>query len=213
MTKLWIGLLSLLIVLVAGVGLIQGGMMDFAADTPHNPVVFKLIEWARERSVERQSADIAVPTDLSDAARIKRGAGNYAAMCASCHLAPAVRDSEIRKGLYPQPPDLARPEQASDDAASVDARRFWVIKHGIKGSGMPAWAKGGMTDSDIWDLTAFLKAMPALSPEQYRQQVEASEGHSHEGANEHASDMEPKEGEKHLREAKPHGHPDGADKH
>lgn len=55
---------------------------DFAADTPHSPFVFNLIEWARVRSVERQSADIAVPADLSDAARIKRGAGNYAAMCA-----------------------------------------------------------------------------------------------------------------------------------
>src|SRR3546814_7101354 len=73
--------------------------------------------------------------DLDDQGRIVQGAGNYDAMCTGCHLKPGVRETELSKGLYPAPPDLTR---AEIDAAEA----FWVIKHGIKASGMPAWEIG-----------------------------------------------------------------------
>lgn len=183
-------------------GLLQAGAIDVAADTPHNPAVHGLIEWAREQSIARRAADIVPPPDLSDAARIRRGAGNYDAMCANCHLSPGVEDSEIRKGLYPTPPNLYKPEDAADPGRT-DARRFWIVKHGLKASGMPAWSKGGMEDEAIWDLTAFLKVMPRLSPEQYRRQVEASDGHSHGGL----------EGRGAERDAQPRAHEHGAHQH
>ncbi len=107
----------------AAATLMQIGVLDFAADTPHSPVVHRLIEWAREQSIARRAADVAVPADLSDTTRIRRGAGNYDAMCAQCHLAPGVEDSEIRKGLYPTPPNLAKPNA---DSSPTDARRFWM---------------------------------------------------------------------------------------
>lgn len=172
--------------LATAAALIQLGALDFAADTPHAPIVYRLIEWARERSIARQSAAITAPADLSDARRIRRGAGNYQAMCAACHLTPGGQDSEIRKGLYPVPPDLSKAIENAN-AGSAASRRFWIIKHGIKGSGMPAWSKGGMEDDAIWDLTAFLNALPNLSAEQYRQQVGASAGHVHGGMDGHAT--------------------------
>ncbi len=176
MNKLWIGVLGTLgIAAATGAGVLYSGIVDVAADTPHSPLVHRLLEVARERAIARSSADITPPTDLNDAERVRRGAGNYAAMCAGCHLEPGVDNSEIRLGLYPTPPDLTRP--ASADAA----RQFWIIKHGIKASAMPAWAKGGMEDAAIWDLVAFLERLPALSPVQYRALVEASDGHAHGG--------------------------------
>lgn len=181
--------------------LIEIGVPDFAADDPHGPTIHHFIEWARERSIVRRAADIVPPVDLADAGRVRRGAGNYDAMCANCHLAPGVEDSEIRKGLYPTPPNLVKPSGGAD-YGSTDARRFWIIKHGIKASGMPAWSKGGMEDEAIWDLTAFLKTMPGLSPEDYRRQVEASDGHSHGGMDEHGSEHETA----HVHDEKPHSH-------
>lgn len=169
----------------AGAGFIQAGGIDVAADTPHAPITLQLLEWARDRSIDRQTHEIVPPADLADAARIRRGAGNYDAMCVGCHLSPGAGDNELRKGLYPQPPDL------SLASSSTDARRFWIIKHGIKASGMPAWRKGGMEDEAIWDITAFLKAMPTLSAEAYRQQVAASDGHSHQGSHPPQSATEP----------------------
>lgn len=169
-------------VLVAAAAVLHFGWIDFAADVPHSRPVAALIEFARERSVARGSRAVAPPADLADAGRIRRGAGNYDAMCVNCHLAPGVADTEIRRGLYPQPPDLAKAPDAGASIERAAARSFWIIKHGIKASGMPAWGRGGMDDADVWDLVAFLGALPTLSAQRYREQVAASEGHVHGGA-------------------------------
>jgi hypothetical protein len=52
-----------------------------------------------------------VPDDFGNLERVRRGAGNYDAMCINCHLAPEMPDSEIRKGLYPRPPNLVTQAQ------------------------------------------------------------------------------------------------------
>lgn len=160
---------------IVGFGFIQSGGLDFAADTEHSNVLTKLIGWAREQSITKQAKDIVPPKDLASMERIRRGAGNYDAMCVGCHLSPGVKNSEIRKGLYPVPPNLTEEKPGSD------SRLFWIIKHGIKGSGMPAWAKGGMDDEAIWDITAFLNALPKLSASEYQAIVASSDGHSHDG--------------------------------
>lgn len=165
---------------IAGFGYIQNGGLDFAADRTHSDGVTKLIAWAREQSITRQAKDIVPPENLASGERIRRGAGNYEAMCVGCHLSPGMENSEIRKGLYPVPPNLALAD-AVTNASEGDGRRFWIIKHGIKGSGMPAWAAGGMDDEAIWDLTAFIKVLPKLSANAYEGSVAASEGHSHGG--------------------------------
>lgn len=195
---------------LAAAVLMQVGVLDFAADAPHSPVVYRLIEWAREQSIARRAADVTVPADLSDTGRILRGAGNYDAMCVQCHLAPGIEDSEIRKGLYPTPPNLVKPIA---DSRSTDAHRFWIVKHGVKASGMPAWSKGGMEDEAIWDLTAFLKVLPSLSPDEYRQQVEASDGHSHGGMDGHGTEQKMEQSHEHHHDANPHGHEHGEHRH
>lgn len=191
MSKLLYGTLGALSALgVSGAGMalaLHAGLVNVRADTPHPPLASSLIEWARERSIQRESAEVAIPDNLRDAERVRRGAGNYAAMCATCHLAPGQEMSELRSGLNPQPPDLAQQggaRQPGDDDR-IAARQFWIIKHGIAASGMPAWSKGGMEDDAIWNLVAFLRVLPTLSSEQYRQSVDASDGHSHAGASAH----------------------------
>lgn len=159
---------------------IASGVIDAGADTPHSAVVFSILNYARERAIARSSGQINAPTNLSEPERIRRGAGNYDAMCINCHLAPGVVDSEIRKGLYPAPPNLSQQFASAADGSDA-ARRFWIIKHGIKASGMPAWSKGGMDDESIWDMVAFLQKMPALSKAEYGQLVASGEGHSHGG--------------------------------
>lgn len=206
------GFTALVLGLVAVAALLQAGALDMAADTPHHPTVSRLIAWAREQSILRRAANIVPPANLADAGRIHRGAGNYDAMCAHCHLSPGAADSEIRKGLYPAPPNLAG-QMSGAQSSQSDARRFWIIKHGIKASGMPAWSKGGMDDEAIWDLTAFLKALPNLTPEAYRQQVASSEGHSHAGMETHGEkEKAAKPATEHHHDAAPHTHKKGAHK-
>ena len=77
-------------------------------------------------------------------------------------------NSDFTLGLYPEPPNLTLNHSGHDEPKIVQAREyFWIIKHGIKGSGMPAWGPGH-TDEQIWNLVAFLQRLPELSPEQYQ---------------------------------------------
>lgn len=151
------------------------GAYDVGADAPHFRLTSGLLEAVRNRSVAARASAIDVPQDfMTDRERLRRGAGNYQAMCEGCHLAPGVKPTELSLGLYPAPPNL------SQDRGRDPAKVFWVIKHGIKASGMPAWGKS-MSDTDIWDLAAFVQQLPAMTEEQYEQMVAQSEAHSHGG--------------------------------
>ena len=163
--------------LVAGAGFVCSGVYEIGADDPHWPLTSELIEVLRDRSVAARAGGIEAPPDLASAERARRGAGNYDAMCTGCHLKPGMEDSELRKGLYPQPPNLAKDADVGDPA-----HQFWIIKHGLKMTAMPAWSRSGVDDETIWDMVALLQRLPALSPEQYDEFVETSEGHTHAGA-------------------------------
>lgn len=191
---------------IAGIGALAGfvrsGAYPIGADEPHWPATAALMAAVREHGLARATRDVAVPANLGDAARLPRGAGNYEAMCAGCHLKPGVEDSEIRKGLYPQPPNLAKAGSASADAA----RQFWVIKHGLKMTGMPAWSLGGMGDTDVWDLVALLQELPRMAPEQYAALVASSKGHTHAGMAEDHDDAPGAPAHEHAPSTKPHAH-------
>lgn len=173
------------------------GGYNVAADAPHWKMTSGLLRVVRTRSIGARSSDIVVPP-LDDEAQIRTGAGNYDAMCAGCHLRPGEENSELRAGLYPAPPDLTRRE------LHYPAATFWVVKHGIKMSGMPAWG-GHMQDEYIWGLVAFLTRLSSLSSAAYEELLQESGGHSHDGmgANDHHA-----EDAAEVPEA-PHEHSDG----
>jgi mono/diheme cytochrome c family protein len=159
--------------ILIGAGTLYSGLINPGADEPHSPIVYKLIQTVRDRAIAVRADDLVVPA-LSDAAMIQQGAGNYAAMCTGCHLAPGVESTEMSKILYPAPPNLSKL------GAPDPARAFWVIKHGVKASGMAAWGKN-IKDDYIWNMVAFLKQLPSMTPEQYQTLVDSSGGHSHGG--------------------------------
>lgn len=154
------GLLALALIAVGAIaGFVWSGLYNIGADDHHTRLVFATLQELRENSIRVRSADLKVP-NLDDEQLVLKGAGQYAAMCTGCHLAPGMHGSELREGLYPVPLELAKER--------IDPKRaFWIIKHGIKMSGMPAW---GQTHDDptIWSMVAFVRKLPDLSPAQYR---------------------------------------------
>jgi mono/diheme cytochrome c family protein len=163
----------LIAIVVLGAATIGTGAYDVAADAEHTEPVYWLLQTIRERSIAVRASSIHAP-NLEDPERLRRAAGNYDSMCAGCHLAPQAQATELSRGLYPRPPNLAR-------AGELDpARAFWIIKHGIKSTGMPAWGQS-MEDAYIWDLVAFIQALPRMSTNDYAAAVRTSEGHSHGG--------------------------------
>ena len=144
---------------------VGSGAYNIGADDHHTKPVLAIIETLRDRSIGIRAASIAVP-QLADPARIAAGAERYSVLCVGCHLAPGVTKSDLRAGLYPHPPNLAE-EDVRDPR-----RAFWTIKHGIKMSAMPAWGKS-LDDEVIWDVVAFVRQMPNVSPETYQQLSQA----------------------------------------
>lgn len=154
--------LILLVVLAAFAGVfIYAGIYNIGADAPHSKLVFDTLDTLRERSIAGHSKGVKPPADLASPARISAGAGLYNEMCTGCHLGPGLEKSEMSQGLYPQAPELARGND------HTPAQEFWIIKHGVKLSAMPAWGKTH-DDQLIWDMVAFLQALPKMSPQQYQ---------------------------------------------
>ncbi len=167
-------LVVLLIVAAIGVGAFIGlGIYNVAADDPHWGITYRVMETLRERSISTRSNNIEVPA-LDDDALIRSGAGNYHAMCIGCHLSPGASDTELSLGLYPTPPTWS-------ELGTVDPRQaFWVVKHGVKMSGMPAWGKS-MDDKYIWGMVALMQQFPKMTAARYQELVAGSGGHQHGG--------------------------------
>jgi len=159
---------TLAAVAIGGVVFVVSGFYNIGADDHQTKIVLAIIEQLRERSIAVRARAID-PPNLEDPTMIGAGAEYYAALCAGCHLAPGVTKSEIRTGLYPHPRNLAQED-------TRDAQRaFWTVKHGIKLSAMPAWGKT-LDDAAIWDLVAFIRQMPAMTPETYQQLAKRRSG-------------------------------------
>ena len=123
-------------------------------------------------SVERRASEIAVP-ELGDQSLVLAGVNDFEQMCVQCHGAPGKEPGAVGKGLNPPPPDLA--ESAKEMSA---AELFWVTRHGIRMTGMPAW---GSTHSDdaLWPVVALMTALPELDSGAYEDLLGRAEGMGH----------------------------------
>jgi mono/diheme cytochrome c family protein len=167
MKTLKVALVLLLLAAAGKLAYFYSGAYDIGADAPHWPVTERILGMLRERSIETRAAGMQVPR-LDDPALIAEGAIHYGGMCMACHLAPGLHDTEIRKGLYPQPPRLTELRE------SDPREQFWTIKHGVKLTAMPAWGRSHDDDA-IWSIVAFLNVLPSLTPEQFRQMAGEAE--------------------------------------
>ena len=166
MIKIVLTLIGAVLAAALGAGLFVGsGLYNIGADDHHTKAVLALITQLRDRSIDARSDSID-PQLSATPAMIKSGAEHYAALCVGCHLAPGVTKSDLRTGLYPHPPNLAQEDMQES------RRAFWIIKHGIKMSAMPAWSKT-LDDAEIWDVVAFVRKMPSLTPAEYQQLAQA----------------------------------------
>ena len=136
------------------------GIYNVAATEQHTAPVYWLLDYAMRRSAKNFSADVQVPP-LFDEGRVHNGFRIYRAKCLQCHGAPGIAPDDLAYGMTPAPASLvatAREWEASEI--------YWVIRNGIKMSGMPAWAYR-LSDNEIWDVVAFVRRLPAFSPRGY----------------------------------------------
>ena len=174
--------LMLVLLAVGGLAFLYSGLYDVAATAPDWPVTRWALETVRTRSIETHAAGIPVPPELDDPAKLLIGTEHFAAHCAVCHGAPGVPKGDIAHGLNPQPPDLTH---ASDHYTPSEL--FWILKHGIKMTGMPSW--GDHSDDELWATVAFLEKLPNMTEQEYAKLV--MEGMARGGHHQHGSEDKP----------------------
>ncbi len=147
---------------IAGGVVAYFGLYNVAATHEHANVLYHLLHTVMRRSVGARADDIPVP-NLDNPHRLDNGLVLFRKHCVQCHGAPGVSPNAFAFGLRPAPPDLVSPAKEWQPS-----HLYWVIKYGVKMTAMPAW-EYQVSEQDLWDLTAFLKRLPSLSPEDYRQ--------------------------------------------
>jgi mono/diheme cytochrome c family protein len=174
-------LLALAAIAVAGAAggalFVWLGIYDISATDQHLAPTYRLLDVAMRRSVKQRAEDIAVP-DLAGPEKAARGLSLYRQHCLQCHGAPGVAPEPFALGLTPAPVPLVHTARSW-----APAELYWVIKEGIKMTGMPAW-KYRLGDADIWALVAFLPAMAQLTPQQYAALESAPAASRHVAASE-----------------------------
>lgn len=116
-----------------------------------------------DRSIGRNAPKRQNPVGANPQA-IAEGLREYKDDCLRCHGAPGVAADDFAKGMWPPPPDLSKQGTQS----MTDGELFWVVTHGIRSTGMPAFEKVG-NDTERWKVIAFLRQLPSLTDEQYRE--------------------------------------------
>ena len=156
-------LLASVLVFVAGAAgiALYAGVYDISATDQHLAPTYWLLDTGMRRSVRQRAAHIAVP-DLEQPGQIERGFALYRQHCVQCHGAPGVSPERFALGMTPVPANLVYTAREWSPAMV-----FWVVKEGIKMTGMPAW-KYRLGEADIWAIVSFMRELPKLSPEGYR---------------------------------------------
>lgn len=202
-------LVAMAIIGIAAIGFAYSGIYDVGASSPHSGVVRWFLSTTSHASVERRARDVVVP-DLSDESLALAGVNDFDAMCIGCHGAPGRTPAAMGQGLNPPAPDLA--EAA---ARMTPAELFWVTKHGIKMTGMPAW---GAThdDESIWPVVAFMTRLPTIDADGYRDLLASAVGMGHHasgddhGDHDHGEGASSGDGHEHGADAA-HDHSDAAE--
>ena len=147
------------------------GRFNVAATAPPD-FTDKLAPWVLDKARERGAESVTDPIS-KDPNAVALGLSHYRENCLPCHEVPGVEAAEFHEGMNPTPPDM--------DAQAVqhqsDAELVWVIKNGIRMTGMPAFGVNHK-DEEIGHIVAFVRHVTQLTDAE-RQALKTGGGEEH----------------------------------
>jgi cytochrome c553 len=169
--------------LLAAVVMVSG-VVPIKASSGHWRITAAFLDFAKTRSVSTHAWGIKAPP-LDDERLVLRGASHYESACLPCHGGPGRALPPVMAAMTPPPPELTgrltrwTPEEL-----------FSIVKHGIKFTGMPAWAVQ-QRDDEVWAMVTFLRRMPQLDAAAYRRLAFGDTGSNDMSPNVSVSESEP----------------------
>lgn len=168
----------LVMLAVGGFLVAASGIVPIKASAGHWAITRWFLNWSMARSVSTHSMGVnALPLDsLDHPSLVLKGAGHYDTGCRPCHGSPILPHPRVAQQMTPRPPYLPPliPEWEPDEL-------FYIVKHGVKFTGMPAWPTQ-QRDDEVWAMVAFLRTLPDLDAEAYRQLARGEGSTTGEGA-------------------------------
>jgi mono/diheme cytochrome c family protein len=158
MRSFLMGFVSAVIVVALGIYCyVRFGFVDPRADSTVSDLEEKIAMPSLDASVARRAADIRNPVDANEANLIA-GMKIYQTDCAGCHGDVNQPHGMLAQALYPRAPQFVE-----DPPDMRENQNFYIIEHGIRLSGMPAWRQS-LTEQQMWEVTTFLSHMHELPP-------------------------------------------------
>jgi mono/diheme cytochrome c family protein len=148
---------TLLVIAIGGYCFLKFGMFNTAADQTPSRLERRMAGTALDNAVEKQAADLKNPLEANDA-NLLEGMHIYHDNCEGCHGGPKETDSKFGGAFNPHVPQFMK--RAPD---MPDNQNFYITKHGVRLTGMPAWGKL-FDDDKLWKVTTFLSHMNRLPP-------------------------------------------------
>src|SRR5260221_4967978 len=134
------------------------GLYPIGADNPPSGLERALASREMDVHADKHKPEMENPTQIT-AATLTEGAKEYEGHCAFCHGGAKAKISPMRDKFNPPVPQLVN--QIPHDP---DNWLFWITKHGVRMTGMPAW-DGVISDEEMWKIIAFIKHSDKLPPE------------------------------------------------
>jgi cytochrome c553 len=151
---------SALVLTVGGLLFAASGVLPLKASSGHWAITEWLLHFSMRRSVKTHALLVSAPP-LDDPSLVMRGAAHFDLGCRPCHGSPAGARPEVARAMLPPPPELS-PRIQGWTASEL----FYIVKHGVKFTGMPAWPSQ-QRDDEVWAVVAFLRQLPDLGDREY----------------------------------------------
>jgi mono/diheme cytochrome c family protein len=153
-------LLSIVMIAIGAWVVLQSGLIPIAASSKPD-FIDELAPKVRDRAVARQARSITTIPGQAGPESIQRGLVLYRESCLPCHGAPDASAAEFSAGLNPGPPPL----EVEVVQRRPDNELFWIVKHGIRATGMPAFGINHK-DDEIGDIVRFVRHLPKLTDDE-----------------------------------------------
>jgi mono/diheme cytochrome c family protein len=147
------------IVVVLVIAIILAAQIDLSALPEPGARETSLATSAKRWLIGRAARSSVTTAPAADASSADNGSMTYGMDCDTCHGKDGRHPTENGQWMYPRVPDLGSPGVQEWS----DAELFWIIKNGVRFSGMPGFAKM-QTDKEIWDLVHYVRSLGSPAP-------------------------------------------------
>ena len=147
---------AILVLLILALAFIVASQINLSALPEPGSFETRMATASKRWMIGRAARKATPPEPPTTAASKENGDTLYGMDCDSCHGKDGRHPTETGRWMYPRVVDLGSPEVQGWS----DAELFWIVKNGVRFSGMPAFGKV-QTDKEIWDLVHYVRSLGA----------------------------------------------------